>query len=351
MKVFLKTLIVICVLGSLSVMLFVLFNIYESINNHKYTGNNQGNLVIVREDSNGNTQYIYSNNEKVVEQTPNKTEEPSKVAPIDDAKLNEVFEKCTDDTILYKIPGIMSDNPDEIGGPCSEKRTHQLKVRDKVRECGKHIIKEVYCINCERVFGGKEFEMQVHHWSGWEMLAKSNCLTGGTRKRSCEICGEEETETKDSFKHEFGPWRVQKRQSCLETDMLVRECNCCDEIEQKPYGSSGHRAARWVITIEPTELGPGAAYIICDDCTTILGEILVYLEDVELYRTNQMPFEGTTIGLEDSTEAGTMEMLDGTEIIEMTDGAGIPYTDSTTSIQPVQDVTANGLNITDIITN
>ncbi len=154
----------------------------------------------------------------------------------------------------------------------------------------------------------------AHIYSDWVVDTEATCEADGSKYRTCESCGEVETEvipatghdcstewmigknatcTKSGYKyhhcyncgkrtdeteiaatgHTFGDWHIEHESTCEIVGLKNRECTACGEAETEVIPATGHDySTEWTIDIPATCTKPGSKShhcLICDYQTDI----------------------------------------------------------------------------------
>ena len=69
----------------------------------------------------------------------------------------------------------------------------------------------------------------IHNYNLWQTTVKPTCTEGGEMKRSCSVCGAEETNTIDALGHDYSDqWTVDEEADCVNDGSKSRHCSRCD---------------------------------------------------------------------------------------------------------------------------
>ena len=69
----------------------------------------------------------------------------------------------------------------------------------------------------------------IHNYNLWQTTVKPTCTEGGEMKRSCSVCGAEETKTIDALGHDYSEqWTVDEEADCVNDGSKSRHCSRCD---------------------------------------------------------------------------------------------------------------------------
>ena len=105
-----------------------------------------------------------------------------------------------------------------------------------------------------------------NHQGEWTVVKAATCTEDGTEKRTCTICGAEETRTIKAKGHTFGEWTVTKKATCTEKGSQTRTCSACQATETQDIAVTGHTFGKWVITKEATRTEKGLKTRTCSVC-------------------------------------------------------------------------------------
>ena len=105
-----------------------------------------------------------------------------------------------------------------------------------------------------------------NHQGEWTVVKAATCTEDGTEKRTCTICGAEETRTIKAKGHTFGEWTVTKKATCTEKGSQTRTCSVCQTTETQDIAATGHTFGKWVVTKEATRTEKGLKTRTCSVC-------------------------------------------------------------------------------------
>ena len=105
-----------------------------------------------------------------------------------------------------------------------------------------------------------------NHQGEWTVVKAATCTEDGTEKRTCTICGAEETRTIKAKGHTFGEWTVTKKATCTEKGSQTRTCSVCQTTETQSIAATGHTFSKWVVTKEATRTEKGLKTRTCSVC-------------------------------------------------------------------------------------
>ena len=180
-----------------------------------------------------------------------------------------------------------------------------------------------------RYCGAVQGSCTVHTFGDWQIIAPATCTENGQKKRSCTICGAEETESipashalqtveisstcavagvqydvclvcDEIFNqkvlplseiHSFTAWQVRVEPSCEAKGQEARVCTICGKEETKALPELGHRFGDWTVTVQPTYLKTGVQETICLRCGSKKTEILPTLQPDQSIRENASGIE------------------------------------------------------------
>ena len=103
-----------------------------------------------------------------------------------------------------------------------------------------------------------------HTFGVWEVTTPATCLTDGSRRHICTVCGFEETEVIGAYGHDFGEWTVTVEADCLNDGLQTRTCSVCKQEESQILPALGHDLT--TVTDEPTCTVPGYQTTTCSRC-------------------------------------------------------------------------------------
>ena len=106
----------------------------------------------------------------------------------------------------------------------------------------------------------------AHTWGEWETVTEPTCTAEGTRKRICEVCEKEETESIPATEHTWGAWETVTEPTCTTEGMHKHVCEVCGKEETESIPVTEHTWGEWETVIEPTCTAEGTHKRICEVC-------------------------------------------------------------------------------------
>lgn len=76
----------------------------------------------------------------------------------------------------------------------------------------------------------------THTWSSWSETKKATCEQPGLKKRTCQNCGTEETQTIPATGHRWSAWTVKTSPTVFSAGTQTRTCSVCKKQESSTYG-------------------------------------------------------------------------------------------------------------------
>lgn len=108
---------------------------------------------------------------------------------------------------------------------------------------------ESYAGNNNIAFVAMDVSCEKHSFGNWSIVTEATCTESGTKTRSCEVCGETETEMIPSIGHSFSEWTINE-----EEGIRTRKCHCGEiETEELPTEPS----TKAVFTLSGGSATPG----------------------------------------------------------------------------------------------
>ena len=96
------------------------------------------------------------------------------------------------------------------------------------------------------------------------MTREATCVRQGTRMRTCQRCGEVETE-RFYAEHEWGKWKMTKEPTCTAKGEKKRTCRVCDKVETRAIDMLPHDY-EWKVIEEATDHSSGTRAQVCKVC-------------------------------------------------------------------------------------
>ena len=86
-------------------------------------------------------------------------------------------------------------------------------------------------------------ECKKHTWGDWEVVQAATCTVDGSQKRTCSVCGKEETKVIKAA-HKFGEWETVTASTCAVKGSAKRVCTVCQYEETKELDLADHTYAK-----------------------------------------------------------------------------------------------------------
>ena len=86
-------------------------------------------------------------------------------------------------------------------------------------------------------------ECKKHTWGDWEVVQAATCTVDGSQKRTCSVCGKEETKVIKAA-HKFGEWETVTASTCAVKGSAKRVCTVCQYEETKELDLVDHTYAK-----------------------------------------------------------------------------------------------------------
>lgn len=106
----------------------------------------------------------------------------------------------------------------------------------------------------------------AHRFGEWKVTVAATCTEGGSRTRTCAVCGAVETETIKALGHNFGAWTVTKAATCTESGISTRQCSVCGTEETMIVPSLGHSMTATAGKAATCTEAGHSAYWSCSRC-------------------------------------------------------------------------------------
>lgn len=114
-------------------------------------------------------------------------------------------------------------------------------------EQGYYALAAYYRMKADKTFLYDMSDVCIGHKFGeWIVIKEATCTEDGTEKRTCAVCGAEETRTIDAPGHEFTEWTTVKAATCTEKGSETRSCTRagCTTIETREIKALGHNPGK-----------------------------------------------------------------------------------------------------------
>ncbi len=107
-----------------------------------------------------------------------------------------------------------------------------------------------------------------HTYSDWVVDTEATCEADGSKHRTCEDCGEVETEVISTTGHAYSTeWTIDVAATCTTSGSKSHHCNNCgDKTDVTEIVATGHTVGEWVVTTDPTCSQEGEKTGFCGSC-------------------------------------------------------------------------------------
>lgn len=138
-----------------------------------------------------------------------------------------------------------------------------------------------YTCACGDSYKGETLAALGHNWSHWVVTKEATTEATGTMERSCDTCGEVETDTipkKDPEVHQHAYTTVWYAPTCTEGGYILHSCACGHSYQSDNVAALGHSYGEWETTVEPTSSSTGERRCICVTCGDVKTETIPMLD-------------------------------------------------------------------------
>ncbi len=161
------------------------------------------------------------------------------------------------------------------------------------------------CENCKDVVVDSYTEVGDHSWSEWETLDAGTCTVPEIQQRSCNVCGEKETNNipapghdyelvedveascnnegytrysckkcgdvktenyTEALEHNYGELQIVKEATCTEKGLQQSKCIRCEDLYEIEIEELGHDFGEWEVYVEATCIQAGEFIRTCSRC-------------------------------------------------------------------------------------
>ena len=110
-------------------------------------------------------------------------------------------------------------------------------------------------------------ECKKHTWGDWEVVQPATCTEDGSQKRTCSVCGKEETKAIKAA-HTWGEWVTTTPATCQAEGAKERECSVCHTKENGTVPKADHTWGEWIEVSAATCTEAGSHKHVCSVCQT-----------------------------------------------------------------------------------
>lgn len=106
-----------------------------------------------------------------------------------------------------------------------------------------------------------------HTFGEWEIILQPTYKTEGKRIRTCEVCGEEETQAVEKlYRHVHHYTKTHVNPTCTQQGYDRFACSCGDYYTEGSLAPIGHTFGTWQTVVEPSETFGGLERRRCASC-------------------------------------------------------------------------------------
>ena len=106
-----------------------------------------------------------------------------------------------------------------------------------------------------------------HTWGDWVVTKPKTCTEDGEQKRTCTVCGEEQTK-KINKGHEYGDWVIDEEATCEHVGQKHRTCTVCENVDEQEIPLADHTWGEWETVTAATCTEAGSRKHTCSVCQT-----------------------------------------------------------------------------------
>ena len=114
-------------------------------------------------------------------------------------------------------------------------------------------------------------ECKRHTWGDWVVVTPKTCTTDGSQKRTCSVCGKEETKAIKAS-HEWGQYVEVTPASCSAEGVERRTCSACQATEDRPISKLDHTWGAWETVTAADCTNAGSRKHECEVCHEVETE-------------------------------------------------------------------------------
>ena len=128
--------------------------------------------------------------------------------------------------------------------------------------------KSIHCDRCDAKKDIKAIEPNAHSFGEWITVTPAGCLTSGSDKRVCSVCGYEETREIEPTGHIWeDDFTIDIEPACTEKGSKSIHCSKCDEVKDiTEVPENGHSFGEWIILSLTDCTQGGVGQHVCTIC-------------------------------------------------------------------------------------
>lgn len=128
--------------------------------------------------------------------------------------------------------------------------------------------KSIHCDRCDAKKDITAIEPNAHSFGEWITVTPAGCLTSGSDKRVCSVCGYEETREIEPTGHIWeDDFTIDIKPGCTEKGSKSIHCSKCDEVKDiTEVPENGHSFGEWIILSLTDCTQGGVGQHVCTIC-------------------------------------------------------------------------------------
>lgn len=128
--------------------------------------------------------------------------------------------------------------------------------------------KSIHCDRCDAKKDITAIEPNAHSFGEWITVTPAGCLTSGSDKRVCSVCGYEETREIEPTGHIWeDDFTIDIEPACTEKGSKSIHCSKCDEVKDiTEVPENGHSFGEWIILSLTDCTQGGVGQHVCTIC-------------------------------------------------------------------------------------
>lgn len=115
-----------------------------------------------------------------------------------------------------------------------------------------------------------------HKWTEWTVIKQATTSEPGSQKRSCTVCGFEDTAVIPNHVHSYTEEWIPP--TCEVEGYLLHTCSCGRTYKSDNVAYLGHVWSEWEITVQPTTTSTGERVRSCSRCNEVVTELVPALD-------------------------------------------------------------------------
>lgn len=100
---------------------------------------------------------------------------------------------------------------------------------------------EHICKKCGYSYISDYTDTSDHIYGEWNTTVEATCTAGGSRTRTCTVCGMKDIQDTGVKDHTYGSATILQNATCTETGLKTQKCSTCGKVLETVISAAGHK--------------------------------------------------------------------------------------------------------------